>query len=132
MAHPPDPTRTPPSALCRPPKLETLVACPLAEAQLFWYRRLLLKDSSVLSTVEQGAAAGGTVGEGGTKYKSLMNLLMQLRKCCDPPFLFAGAEEDPDETSLEELVRGGLGSPSPSTLPLTLTLTLTLALTLTL
>ena len=41
-----------------------------------------------------------------------MNLLMQLRKCCDHPFLFAGAEEDPDETSLEELVRGGLGSPS--------------------
>ena len=29
---------------------------------------------------------------------------MQLRKCCDHPFLFAGAEEDPDETSLEELV----------------------------
>ena len=25
-------------------------------------------------------------------------------KCCDHPFLFDGAEEDPDETSLEELV----------------------------
>ena len=28
-----------------PPKLETVVNCPLAECQLFWYRRLLLKDS---------------------------------------------------------------------------------------
>ena len=82
-----------------PPKLETLVSCPLVEAQLFWYRRLLLKDSSVLSSVEGGADASG-----GTKYKSLMNLLMQLRKCCDHPFLFDGAEDDPDETSLEELV----------------------------
>ena len=54
-----------------------------------------------------------------------MNLLMQLRKCCDHPFLFAGAEEAPDETSLEELVRGGLGSPStlhPHPHPLNLTL----------
>ena len=82
-----------------PPKLETLVSCPLDDAQLFWYRRLLLKDSSVLSSVEGDASAAG-----GTKYKSLMNLLMQLRKCCDHPFLFAGAEDDPDETSLEELV----------------------------
>ena len=66
------------------------------------YRRLLLKDSSVLSAVEGGK--GGAPAEGGTKYKSLLNLLMQLRKCCDHPFLFDGAEDDPDETSLEELV----------------------------
>ena len=26
------------------------------------------------------------------------------RKCCDHPYLFSGAEEDPDETSVEELV----------------------------
>ena len=61
-----------------PPKLETLVACPLAEAQLFWYRRLLLKDSSILSSVESG---GSTPVPTNPKYKSLMNLLMQLRKC---------------------------------------------------
>lgn len=97
-----------------PLKLETLVNCPLAEAQLFWYRRLLLKDSRVLKSVEEEAPstevevevgeAGGTCGAGPVKYKTLMNLLMQLRKCCDHPFLFAGAEDDPDETSLEELV----------------------------
>jgi len=90
-----------------PPKLETLVTCPLADAQLFWYRRLLLKDSSVLRTVE--ATGTDSLGDGDApaptaKYKTLMNLLMQLRKCCDHPYLFAGAEDDPDETSLEELV----------------------------
>ena len=64
-------------------------------------QRLLLKDSTVLSSAEgQGANPAG----GGAKYKCLMNLLMQLRKCCDHPYLFAGAEDDPDETSLEELV----------------------------
>ena len=95
-----------------PPKLETLVTCPLADAQLFWYRRLLLKDSSVLQTVERtgtDALGGGPSADGDgpaptSKYKTLMNLLMQLRKCCDHPFLFSGAEDDPDETSLEELV----------------------------
>ena len=57
-----------------PPKLETVVTCPLAAAQLFWYRRLLLKDSSILAEVE----GKGGVGPNATKYKSLMNLLMQV------------------------------------------------------
>ena len=86
--------------------------CPLAEAQLFWYRRLLLKDSSVLSSVEATAGGSSAAASGaaalssgsGKSYKSLMNLLMQLRKCCDHPFLFDGAEDDPDMTSIEELV----------------------------
>ena len=76
---------------------------PLLLSQLFWYRRLLLKDSTVLSSVETGGAggssaqaAGATLTSGSGKYKSLMNLLMQLRKCCDHPFLFDGAEDDPD------------------------------------
>ena len=71
---------------------------------MFWYRRLLLKDSSVLSDVEGVAGAEGSAGVTGTKYKSLLNLLMQLRKCCDHPYLFDGAEDDPDETPLEDLV----------------------------
>ena len=74
-------------ATALPPKLETLVTCPLAEAQLFWYRRLLLKDSSILTSVEAAdatASGGGSTAvapaaeAGGAKYKSLMNLLMQL------------------------------------------------------
>ena len=71
------------------------------------YRRLLLKDSAVLASMEAesaGGAAAAALGKTSVKYTKLMNLLMQLRKCCDHPFLFEGAEDDPDETSIEELV----------------------------
>ena len=60
--------------------------------------------SSVETSGGGAAPAGAQLTTGSGKYKSLMNLLMQLRKCCDHPFLFDGAEDDPDETSLEELV----------------------------
>ncbi|EGB05626.1 hypothetical protein AURANDRAFT_959, partial [Aureococcus anophagefferens] len=80
-----------------PPKLETVVHCPLSHCQLFWYKALLLKDRDQLKLDDRGPAAGG--------YKSLVNLLMQLRKTCCHPFLFADAEGcDPGETTLEELV----------------------------
>ena len=38
------------------------------------------------------------------RYSQLNNLLMQLRKCCNHPYLFPDAEEDPDTTPLEDLV----------------------------
>ncbi|KAH8064822.1 helicase [Aureococcus anophagefferens] len=60
-----------------PPKLETVVQCPLAPQQVFWYRSLLLKENAALR---------------------------KLRKTCCHPFLFPDAEGDPDETTLEELV----------------------------
>ena len=85
-----------------PPKLETVVSCPLAAQQLFWYRALLLKDHGALARVEKDATSKAR-GAGGA-YKSLLNLLMQLRKTCCHPFLFADAEGNPDETTLEELV----------------------------
>ena len=56
--------------------------------------------ATTTGTFKDGAEA--TAGSG-TKYKTLMNLLMQLRKCCDHPFLFSGAEDDPDETTYEGL-----------------------------
>ena len=84
-----------------PPKLETVVQCPLAPQQVFWYRSLLLKENAALRRVEGGGDAAGAPK--GT-YKSLLNLLMQLRKTCCHPFLFPDAEGDPDETTLEELV----------------------------
>lgn len=49
-----------------------------------------------------GIVANGTQSK--TKKKVLNNLLLQLRKCCLHPFLFPGAETDPDETSLEDLI----------------------------
>ena len=43
----------PPSSV----QLETRISCPLTKMQTFWYRRLLLRDSSVFAAEEAKAAA---------------------------------------------------------------------------
>jgi len=55
----------------------------LSAMQRFWYTKLLAKDIGTLNSL-QGAAKG-----------RLSNLLMQLRKCCNHPYLFNGAEQGP-------------------------------------
>jgi len=77
-----------------PPKVETRVMCPLTEAQTFWYRRLLLKDSALLQRAEagEGEGAGGASANG--DWRRLQNLVMQLRTCCNHPFLFPGAHPE--------------------------------------
>jgi SWI/SNF-related matrix-associated actin-dependent regulator of chromatin subfamily A member 5 len=55
----------------------------LSEMQRFWYTKLLAKDIETLNSL-QGAAKS-----------RLSNLLMQLRKCCNHPYLFDGAEVGP-------------------------------------
>ena len=90
-----------------PPKLETKVYCPLSKTQAFWYKSLLLKDLSHLANCEDknenddGDDSGNNTW---SKHNILRNLFMQLRKCCNHPFVFKGAEGDPDETTLEDLV----------------------------
>ena len=79
-----------------PPKLETKVLCPLSNTQIFFYKSLLLKDLNLLANSSSG-------GVGTYRAQTLNNLVMQLRKCCIHPFLFHGVE-DPEQTSLEELV----------------------------
>ena len=74
-----------------PPKIETRVTCPLSNTQIWWYKALLVKDMSMV-----------TGGKGNKQV--LNNLIMQLRKGCLHPFLFDGAEEDPDTTPLEDLI----------------------------
>mmetsp|Transcript_23315 Transcript_23315/g.44503 ORF Transcript_23315/g.44503 Transcript_23315/m.44503 type:complete len:1563 (+) Transcript_23315:317-5005(+) len=92
-----------------PPKVETKVMCPLSEQQLFWYKRLLLRDMALMSNVE-----GEVMGVDGRAvnmrkrsaedWRRLRNLLMQLRKVCNHPYQLPGAEVDPDGTVLEDLV----------------------------
>jgi len=72
-------------------------------------------DSLVLKTGDDqdigggaGGAAGGDAGsEGGpgqtSEWKRLQSLMMQLRKCCDHPYLFSGADPHP-ETIDESIV----------------------------
>lgn len=85
-----------------PLKIETVVSCPLSECQLFYYKGLLLKDVTYLSNIQKKVIDNSKIGT--NSYKFLNNLVMQLRKVCNHPFTFKGAEEDPDSTTLEELL----------------------------
>lgn len=71
--------------------VEPQVMCPLSEQQLFWYKRLLLRDMALMSNVE-----GEVMGVDGRAvnmrkrsaedWRRLRNLLMQLRKVCNHPY----------------------------------------------
>jgi SWI/SNF-related matrix-associated actin-dependent regulator of chromatin subfamily A member 5 len=133
-----------------PPKIETMVHCPMSEMQKFWTRMLLMKDAAVLSRLGAGAGAvaaaaagdddqtstssassGSGSGSGpgssssssssstaaptttptestkGQDWKKLQSLLAQLRKAANHPYLFPGAETDPEAdggSASEEIV----------------------------
>ncbi|ODV98572.1 hypothetical protein PACTADRAFT_48303 [Pachysolen tannophilus NRRL Y-2460] len=76
------------------PKKEVNLYIGMTEMQLKWYKNLLEKDID---------AVNGVVGkrEGKTR---LLNIVMQLRKCCNHPYLFEGAEPGPPYTTDEHLV----------------------------
>ncbi|CAH6720963.1 ISWI chromatin-remodeling complex ATPase Isw2p [[Candida] jaroonii] len=76
------------------PKIETNLYIKMSNMQSEWYRRLLEKDID---------AVNGAIGkrEGKTR---LLNIVMQLRKCCNHPYLFDGAEPGPPYTNDEHLV----------------------------
>lgn len=83
-----------------PPKTETKIMCPLSEAQTFWYRRLLLREATALQSLEKNVK-----GEGGAdNFQKLNSLLMQLRKCCNHPFLFSGTDVPEEGVPVEELI----------------------------
>eukprot|EP00501_MAST-03F_sp_TOSAG23-6_P002359 GSMAST32.ASY1.ANO1.2465.1 assembled CDS len=78
-----------------PPRVETIIKCPLSEMQNFWYKqRQILKEK------------GENVGQNsGGEWKKLKSLMMQLRKCCNHPFLFPNVENtlaDADELINED------------------------------
>ena len=93
-----------------PPKTETKIMCPLSAAQTFWYRRLLMRESSALQQLESAASAKekklAGVDESNSSsgdWRKLNALLMQLRKCCNHPYLFSPDIQD-DGVTLEEMV----------------------------
>ncbi|KAM9994213.1 hypothetical protein ACTFIZ_005515 [Dictyostelium cf. discoideum] len=71
-----------------PPKKEIKLFVGLSTMQKEWYKRLLSKD---LDAVVVGA-------KGNTGRVRLLNICMQLRKACNHPYLFDGAEEEPYTT----------------------------------
>ncbi|KAI5952612.1 ISW2 [Candida jiufengensis] len=76
------------------PKIETNIYTGMTDMQYEWYKKLLEKDID---------AVNGVVGkrEGKTR---LLNIVMQLRKCCNHPYLFDGAEPGPPYTTDEHLI----------------------------
>jgi SWI/SNF-related matrix-associated actin-dependent regulator of chromatin subfamily A member 5 len=70
-------------ATALPPKKETKLYIGLTEMQQKWYLTMLQKNVHFLNAL------------GGPTTQSLLNVLMQLRKVCNHPYLFDGAEEGP-------------------------------------
>jgi SWI/SNF-related matrix-associated actin-dependent regulator of chromatin subfamily A member 5 len=66
----------------------------MSTMQRQWYKKLLEKDISALN---------GRVEKTGAT-KRLQNIVMQLRKCCNHPYLFDGAEPGPPYTTDQHLV----------------------------
>lgn len=77
------------------PKIETNLYVGMSEMQILWYKRLLEKDIDAVN------GAGGKK-EGKTR---LLNICMQLRKCCNHPYLFDGAEPGPPYVTDERLIQ---------------------------
>lgn len=76
------------------PKREVNLYIGMSEMQVKWYKKILEKDID---------AVNGAGGKRESKTR-LLNIVMQLRKCCNHPYLFEGAEPGPPYTTDEHLV----------------------------
>jgi len=66
-----------------PPKREVKLYIGMTAMQRLWYTKILSKDAHTLNAL------------GGPDRVRLLNILMQLRKVCNHPYLFEGAEPGP-------------------------------------
>jgi len=76
-----------------PPKVETKIECPLSSCQVLWYKRLLLRGTPLLRHLEKSVSGGK--GARGKAWRELRNLMMQLRKVCNHPYILPGADPHP-------------------------------------
>ncbi|KAG5298153.1 chromatin remodelling complex ATPase chain ISW1 [Histoplasma ohiense] len=76
------------------PKKEMNLYVGMSDMQVKWYQKILEKDID---------AVNGAQGKRESKTR-LLNIVMQLRKCCNHPYLFEGAEPGPPYTTDEHLI----------------------------
>ncbi|CAG7833636.1 unnamed protein product [Allacma fusca] len=76
------------------PKIEKKIYVGISGLQREWYKKVLLKDVDLLN------ASGSQTG---LKMR-LQNVLMHLRKVCNHPYLFPGAEPGPPYTTDQHIV----------------------------
>ena len=74
-----------------PPKIEIILYCKLTMKQKEWYRLILERN------LEQ-------INKKSNKKHSLLNIVMQLRKVCNHPYLFDGAEDGPPFIEGEHII----------------------------
>ena len=74
------------------PKKEMNVYVGLSKMQREWYTKILMKDIDIVN------------GAGKVEKMRLQNILMQLRKCTNHPYLFDGAEPGPPYVTDESLI----------------------------
>lgn len=79
------------------PKKELKVQVGLSAMQRSWYTKILMKDMDLINQ---------TVGKSAGSKMRMLNILMQLRKCTNHPYLFDGAEPkfDGEYTTDQHLV----------------------------
>ena len=76
-----------------PPKEETIINVELTRLQKAYYRAIFERNRAFLTRGVSNAGAGaGGGGGGGGQQVSLINIEMELRKCCNHPFLMRGVE----------------------------------------
>lgn len=73
-----------------PPKIERVVPVELSSIQAEYYRAMLTKNYQILRNIGKGAPQ-----------QSMLNIVMQLRKVCNHPYLIPGTE--PESGSVEFL-----------------------------
>eukprot|EP00980_Cylindrotheca_fusiformis_P022389 scaffold9267_cov168-Cylindrotheca_fusiformis.AAC.1 len=64
-----------------PPKTETIIMVGMSKMQKQLYKKLLLRDLDSIA------------GNNGKNRTAVLNIVMQLRKCCGHPYLFEGVED---------------------------------------
>ena len=65
----------------------------LTNIQKKYYRAILEKNFSFLSKGGVGGGSGG--GGAGPNVPNLLNTMMELRKCCNHPYLIKGTPREP-------------------------------------
>ena len=78
-----------------PPKQEQIVRVELSPMQREWYKTLLAKHYPTLTAAEAGSRSRSSLMPATEVARGMSNLVMQLRKCCNHPYLFDGAEPHP-------------------------------------
>ena len=79
-----------------PPKTETILFTGMSAVQKQLYKQVLLRDIDMINGASSSSSNGART--------AILNIVMQLRKCCNHPYLFPGVEDRSLDPMGEHLV----------------------------